>query len=221
MANIVYHELYCEGIKQKLMDAGVICEKTLTSKSYPKGKVLPHVLDYSKCNREEWEDEKERILKDGIVDYGKRNEKGECGVRRDYTPEEQSELGYYPVQFSEDGNKMIWFCRYIPNEDISFYASSALPNEVMILHESCEGDYYGGCYLKNGNNFANKPVARLIGAAGNIFNLTGIASRALRESGLCEQAEQMQKRVASCKSYEEAIAVIVDYVETEETEEKN
>lgn len=209
---MVYHELYCEGIKEKIIGGGFVGEKVLKSKSAPKGRLYPFVLDYGKCNPEEWEKEKEKILKDGVVDYGRKSENGEYGARRDYTAEEQAELGFYPVQFSEDGNRMSWLCRWIPNEDISFYTFTALPDEVMILTESYEGSFDFGCYLKNGNNFAELPKVNLIGADGNIFSLTGIASQALRKAGLSEQAERMQKRITNCNSYEEAISVIADYV---------
>lgn len=213
MANMVYHELYCEGIKQKLIELGVVYEKSLTSRSAPNGRIYPHVLDYNKCNSEEWQKELSKILKDGVVDCAEKNEDGTYGVRRDYTPEEQSELGFYPVNFSEDGNKMSWLCRYISNEDPAFYASSALPDEIMIMTEVYEGEYDGGCYLKAGQKIADKPTAPLVGANGNIFNLIGIASNILKEFDLADQATKMQKRVTACELYEEALRVIADYVD--------
>lgn len=219
MANMVYHEIYCEGIKEKLIKKGVVGEKVLTSKCYPEGKSFPFVLDYEKCNEKEWEKEKTSILKEGITDYGKKNEKGEYGVRRDYTEKEEAELGFYPVSFSEDGNRMSWECRYVANKDVSYYASLSLPDEVMILIEAYEGDFDGGCYLKNGTNIANMPVAPLIGANGNIFNLGGIASNVLRAAGLFDQIPKMQKRITQCNSYEEALRVISDYVIFGKTEE--
>ena len=219
MANMVHHEIYCEGIKEKLLEKGVVGEKVLTSRSYPQGKSFPFVLDYGKCNGEEWEKEKASILKEGVRDYGKKNEEGEYGVRRDYTPEEQAELGFYPVNFSEDGNRMTWLCRYVSNEDISFYTSFALSDEILILTESYEGDFDGGCYLKNGKKIADMPVAPLIGANGNIFNLGGIATNVLKEVGLYDQARKMQNRITKCESYEEALGVISDYVIFGEEEE--
>ena len=59
-----------------------------------------------------------------------------------------------------------------------------------------------------------KPDCCLIGEDGNIFNLMGIASRALRTSGLPEQAEEMQKRImgGECKDYYAALNVIGEYV---------
>lgn len=216
MANMVHHEIYCEGIKEKLIEKGVVYEKSLTSRSAPNGKVYPFVLDYGKCNGDEWEKEKEKILKTGVIDCSKKNADGTYGVRRDYTPEEQAELGFYPVSFCKDGNRMTWQCRYVSNEDPSFYTSLALPEEIMILTETYdgdfEGDFDGGYYLKNGKSIADMPIAPLIGANGNIFSLGGIATNALREVGLYDQALKMQKRITKCESYEEALGVISDYV---------
>ena len=60
-----------------------------------------------------------------------------------------------------------------------------------------------------------KPKCKLIGADGNVFNLIGIASRALKGAGLREQAKEMQDKVFACGSYDEALAIIQDYVEAE------
>ena len=59
MANMVYYELYLEGIKKKLIEKGLVYEKSLTSRCYPNGKIYPFVLDYGKCNPTEWEKEKD------------------------------------------------------------------------------------------------------------------------------------------------------------------
>ena len=48
-----------------------------------------------------------------------------------------------------------------------------------------------------------KPDCELIGQNGNIYNLMGIASRTLRESGMKQQAEEMFKRITGgdCRDY--------------------
>ena len=63
----------------------------------------------------------------------------------------------------------------------------------------------------------DKPTCKLIGENGNIFNLIGIASRTLKQSGLKEQAEEMQKRIMNGEagSYDEALQIIMEYVEVE------
>ncbi len=61
---------------------------------------------------------------------------------------------------------------------------------------------------------AEKPDCALIGEDGNIFNLCGIAVRTLRESGLHEQADELQKRIygGQCGNYYDALRVIGEYV---------
>jgi hypothetical protein len=58
-----------------------------------------------------------------------------------------------------------------------------------------------------------KPVVQLIGQDGNIFNLLGVCSRALKKAGQIEAAKTMQQRVFQAGSYEEALAILGEYVE--------
>ena len=61
-----------------------------------------------------------------------------------------------------------------------------------------------------------KPKCRLIGEDGNIFNLMGIVSRTLKEAGEPEKAEEMIRRITSdAKSYDEALAMLMEYVDIE------
>ena len=48
-------------------------------------------------------------------------------------------------------------------------------------------------------NVTEKPNCALIGEDGNIFNLMKIASRTLRENGLDDKAEEMEKRITKRK----------------------
>lgn len=58
-----------------------------------------------------------------------------------------------------------------------------------------------------------KPVVNLIGQDGNIFNLMGIASKALKKNGMAEQAKNMCSEIMASGSYDEALAILMDYVE--------
>ena len=59
-----------------------------------------------------------------------------------------------------------------------------------------------------------KPKAKLIGANGNIFNLIGLAQRALEKEGLHERAEELFKEVHNnAQSYDEALQIIMTYVD--------
>ena len=72
-----------------------------------------------------------------------------------------------------------------------------------------------------------KPDCPLIGQDSNIFNLVGIASRTLKRNNMQNQAEEMQKRVFSSHGYDEALSIIMDYVnitsvnDMEETEDED
>jgi hypothetical protein len=60
-----------------------------------------------------------------------------------------------------------------------------------------------------------KPRCKLTGEDGNIFNLIGIAARALRHAGLADKATEMSQRVMQSQSYTEALSIIMEYVEVE------
>ena len=57
-----------------------------------------------------------------------------------------------------------------------------------------------------------KPDAPLIGADGNVFNLMGIASRALKRSGMRDEATEMCECITSSGSYDKTLAIIGEYV---------
>lgn len=60
-----------------------------------------------------------------------------------------------------------------------------------------------------------KPKCKLVGQDGNIFNLTRIASRALKEVGLEEEVAEMVDKITKSKSYDAALRIILEYVEVE------
>ena len=57
-----------------------------------------------------------------------------------------------------------------------------------------------------------KPVVQLNGEDGNVFNLVGICSRALKKTGRFEEARAMQERVFKAGSYTEALSIMGEYV---------
>ena len=60
-----------------------------------------------------------------------------------------------------------------------------------------------------------KPKMELVGQDGNIFGIMGRASRLLKRAGQHEQADEMISRVTACGSYDKALNIISEYVETE------
>lgn len=81
-------------------------------------------------------------------------------------------------------------------------------------------DYYrenikGLVYIMKDDN-VKWPKAALVGADGNIYNLIGIASIALKRVGQRELADEMQEKIfTKAKSYDEAIQILMKYVEVE------
>ena len=64
-------------------------------------------------------------------------------------------------------------------------------------------------------NRPKKPMMQLIGQDGNIFAIMGRASRLLKSSGQGDKAKEMRDRVMSCDSYQKALNIVSEYVETE------
>lgn len=61
-----------------------------------------------------------------------------------------------------------------------------------------------------------KPVAPVLGAYGNTFNLLCIVNRALRQAGQMEQAEEMWRRVLDNGDNFKALSIMEEYVEFDE-----
>ena len=64
-------------------------------------------------------------------------------------------------------------------------------------------------------NRPKKPKMQLLGQDGNIFAIMGRASRLLKSSGQGDKAKEMRDRVMSCDSYQKALNIVSEYVETE------
>lgn len=60
-----------------------------------------------------------------------------------------------------------------------------------------------------------KPVVKLVGEDSNIFNLLGLASRALKAAGQNEKAQEMFERATKQMSFDGALGVILEYVDAE------
>lgn len=64
-----------------------------------------------------------------------------------------------------------------------------------------------------------KPQCPLIGANGNIFNLMGIATNSLKAAGMEKEAEDMFDRITKSGSYNEALNILMEYVEPVDVQE--
>lgn len=73
----------------------------------------------------------------------------------------------------------------------------------------------GGVRDKKVQPKETRPQMKLEGTDGNIFAILGEAARLLREDGQPDQAAEMTRRVFQSHSYESALSIISEYVETE------
>ncbi len=64
-------------------------------------------------------------------------------------------------------------------------------------------------------NCPKKPKMQLLGQDGNIFAIMGRASRLLTDCGQGDKAKEMRDRVMSSDSYQKALSIVSEYVETE------
>lgn len=58
----------------------------------------------------------------------------------------------------------------------------------------------------------NKPVCKLIGENGNVFNLIAIVRKTLEKAGLKQQVSEFTSEVMKVWSYDEALQVMMKYV---------
>lgn len=56
-----------------------------------------------------------------------------------------------------------------------------------------------------------KPKVQLTGQNGNVFNLLGICTLALKKAGQKEKATELKNKVFKCKSYDEALQIMMEY----------
>lgn len=59
----------------------------------------------------------------------------------------------------------------------------------------------------------HKPKCKLVGTDGNVFALAGRVSAALKKAGQEDKVKEFMECLIKCKSYEEALALMTEYVE--------
>lgn len=130
----------CDGIEQKLRDAGVIETVDLESR----GRVETYeCINRKACSEEKWDEYKNRR-------FGNR--------------EASKNAEYYPVQFRKDGNEMIALANYGSAQNVADFASAVLKDDIIRCYEATEGKSYGDWYLKDGEEVTpdGKPVGNVI-----------------------------------------------------------
>jgi hypothetical protein len=59
----------------------------------------------------------------------------------------------------------------------------------------------------------SKPVCKLIGTDGNVFSLVGKASAVLRKAGQQQQVKELREKIFACGSYNQALQILMEYVD--------
>ena len=88
--------------------------------------------------------------------------------------------------------------------DGSFLSDEKVP--VFIYVQLQEGAYQ---IMSN----KPKPKVQLVGQDGNVFNLLGICTGALKRAGQYDEAQELQSKVFASNSYNEALALMLEYVD--------
>ena len=60
-----------------------------------------------------------------------------------------------------------------------------------------------------------KPTCMLIGEDGNVFNIIGRVSKALKKAGLADQANEFTGKAFRSESYDSVLQLATEYVEVE------
>lgn len=62
---------------------------------------------------------------------------------------------------------------------------------------------------------SQKPVCKLIGEDGNVFNIIGLVRRCLIASNRHDEGEEFARKAFACSSYDEVLQLAMTYVEVE------
>ena len=151
MAVVYYQFIDYHGIRDLLIQKGYVRPMTLhpySDESYECS--FDAVLDYAKCDAARFMEEKKEAIEHGIIQFNMKNEDGTYGVRRDLTKREISELGFFPVTFSDDGNSVMWSTRYGINTAPAHYISAVIGDEKVYTMIECEGEILYEASMRNG-----------------------------------------------------------------------
>jgi len=114
-------------------------------------------------------------------------------------------------------------CLMFPFEDMELDVGK-LAMWRLQTHEMFSGTWLTDYVDNKLNGFIqepSKPKCAIIGKNGNIFNIMAAASNTLKRSNMAAESEEMCSRVMSSGSYEEALGIVMEYVEPCSEKEMN
>ena len=95
--------------------------------------------------------------------------------------------------------------------DGGFKLVGTLENGEKVEAFLTEGEYFDG--VQFGINNVKKPKVELIGQDGNIYFIMAKCTKALTKSGQHEKGFELVARVQFAKSYDEALRIVMEYVD--------
>ena len=60
-----------------------------------------------------------------------------------------------------------------------------------------------------------KPIVKLSGQNGNVFNIISLVGTALRKAGLRDKQKEWETKTCACESYDDVLTLAFNYVEVE------
>ena len=138
MANYVFHTLKYPGLVKAIRETGIASKRSMPVS----GKEMACVLDYSKCDSKEFGIAKKKAIDFGVVDYAKKNENGENGLRRDLTETEIQEIGLYPIGI-QDENTIYWYSVWKENSLPAFFISKKFDDITLAYTVRYESEIGG------------------------------------------------------------------------------
>lgn len=209
MAVVYYQFIDYPGIRDLLIQKGYVRPMTLhpySDESYECS--FDAVLDYAKCDAARFMEEKKKAIEHGIIQFNMKNEDGTYGVRRDLTKREISELGFFPVTFSDNGDSVMWSTRYGINTAPAHYISAVIGDEKVYTMIECEGDILYEGYMRNGevdSKIESQPAEESIDIPEQMPATTKPASKKCIFCKICRMKRKLFKKKHKPANWDEEV----------------
>jgi len=134
-------------------------------------------------------------------------------LSQDLTPEELDTLrGYLSGQYSDGWGESVEQHEIQSGNGALYVSFWSSDKSFLIMTEDEFRQQFPSAQAVAGGQ-RRRPLCPMIGADGNVFNLIGMAANTLKRNGMADAAKEMSARVMSSGSYDQALAVMMEYVE--------